>query len=70
MKHKSESGKSNPEFGLDKSGIAGYPKAPDSENEKTDEKDKADEGMEVDKPKEAEGNDSYKRLEKYLKNNF
>ena len=64
MKHKSESGKSNPEFGLDKSGIAGYPKAPDSENEKTDEKDKADEGMEVDKPKEAEGNDFYKELEK------
>ena len=55
MKHKSETGKSNPEFGLDKSGIAGYPKPP-GEDEKTDEKEKEkDDDMEVDKPKESEG---------------
>ena len=55
MKHKSETGKSNPEFGLDKSGIAGYPKPP-GEDEKTDEKEKEkDDDMEVDKPKETEG---------------
>jgi len=54
MKHKQDTGKSNPEFGLDKSGIAGYPKA-DDEEEKTSTEDKEkDDDMEVDKPKETD----------------
>jgi len=44
MKNKEETGKSNPEFGLDKSGIAGYIKE--------DNQDKDQDSMEVDKPTE------------------
>ena len=59
MKHKQETGASNPEFGLDKSGIAGYPKPDNDEDQETEkttdekEKDKETDDMEVDKPKEA-----------------
>lgn len=46
MKHKAETGKSDPEFGLDKSGIAGYK----TESTEKEGNDKEDESMEVDKP--------------------
>ena len=61
MKHKQDTGKSNPEFGLDKSGIAGFPKA-DDEEEKTSTEDKEkDDDMEVDKPKETDGKKTYQK---------
>ena len=46
MKHKAETGKSDPEFGLDKSGIAGYK----TETTEKESNEKDDESMEVDKP--------------------
>ena len=45
MKHKEETGKSNPEFNLEKSGIAGYNKTDQESDDKED-------SMEIDKPKE------------------
>ena len=48
MKHKEETGKCDPEFGLDKAGIAGY-KGKNEEKESTD-------GMEVDNKENGTGN--------------
>lgn len=60
MKHKAETGTSDPEFGLDKSGIAGY-------KTETTEKvgnDKDDESMEVDKPADEADKDESKAVKK------
>merc|ERR1712131_382629 len=60
MKHKAETGKSDPEFGLDKSGIAGYK----TETTEKESNEKDDESMEVDKPADEAAKDETKAVKK------